>query len=62
MKLERPPPTNLNHEPPYPNETDLVMFSLSHPDWTGHLRHRECEIEVPHKIEDCGLWQESQGE
>ncbi|HEY0050511.1 MAG TPA: hypothetical protein VGB68_14565 [Pyrinomonadaceae bacterium] len=54
----RSEPTSLSCEPTYPNETDLVMFSIRFPDWTGHLKHKDCEKECPHKIEDCGLWKD----
>ena len=55
-------PKNLMAEPPYPDHPDTVMLSMSHPDWTGHLKHVECEIEEPHRIEHCGLWRNTMSE
>ncbi len=56
MADPREVPRNLQCEPAYPNHPDTVMLSMSHPDWTGHLKSSECEAEEPHRIEDCGLW------
>ncbi len=48
-------PKNLQAEPAYPID-GMVMLSMRDPEWTGHLKHAECEIEEPHKIDSCGLW------
>ena len=55
-KAEPPePPKDLQAEPAYPID-GMVMLSMRDPEWTGHLKHDECEIEEPHKTESCGLW------
>lgn len=56
--MERPKQINCQQEPPYPGEMDAVIFRLASPDWTAHLKHKDCEIEYPHKIEECGLWKD----
>jgi hypothetical protein len=56
--MKRSKPQNLQAEPAYPGIDGMVLLSMRFPDWTGHLKHAECEIEEPHKTEDCGLWKE----
>jgi hypothetical protein len=54
--MNRQIPVNLSCESDYPGEKDLVVFSIRFPDLTAHRKHIECEIEEPHKIDNCGLW------
>jgi len=53
---QRQVPINLDVEPSYPGIDGMVILSIRNPELTGHLKHKECDIEEPHKIEECGLW------
>ena len=52
---KRETPTNLSHEPDYPG-LETVLFCISAPDMTAHPRHKDCEIECPHLISECGMF------
>lgn len=53
----REAPINLSAEPSYPG-LDTVCFSIRFPDWTIHMRTERCPKDWPHKISECGEWNE----
>jgi len=53
----RPAQKDCRHEPPYPG-LDTVLFSIADPSLTAHLPMASCPIEHPHRISECGEWQE----
>ena len=55
MRDPRPRQTNCQVEPPYPMH-DTVIFALIAPEMTLHRGDEECQIEGPHKINECGKW------
>lgn len=52
---QRPKQINCQNEPAYP-EHETVVFSISAPDMTAHLKTDLCSIECPHPITECGIW------
>lgn len=52
----RDAPTNCQNEPAYPDH-DTVVFCLSAPDMTAHLRSAHCKTEHPHLITECREFQ-----
>lgn len=42
---------------PYGN-SDTVLFSFVDPDLVCHLKRKECQIEYPHLISECGCFQQ----
>lgn len=54
----RDSPINLVKEPSYPG-IFTVSFCILHPEFTSHESTIRCQIELPHKISDCGEWNET---
>lgn len=56
----RPKQRDCQFEPPYPDH-DTVLFSIRFPEMVGHLASARCPIEEPHRIEECGEFEEIGG-
>lgn len=55
---QRPKQMNCQNEPAYPSHV-TVLFSIGDPELTGHAKHKDCPIEEPHKISECGMFRMS---
>ena len=51
----RPPQTNGQQEPGYP-EHETVVYSIRYGNLTAHRPRPRCMIEAPHMITECGEW------
>lgn len=56
IRRQRPEPTDLQCEPPYPGLHTVLLF-MRDPEWTAHTRSKRCPIEEPHLISECGEFQ-----
>lgn len=52
-QVEREPPRNCQHEPPYPGHRTVVC-TLRDPELVAHRASPECAREAPHPVAECG--------